>query len=129
MRFLGKPLIGPSGAPMPISPAVEINGLVYLSGQLAFRDGKLVEGNATAQAETIFDELEMALVRAGLTLDNIFKATVWIADPADFAAFNAVYGTRLRAPYPVRSCVVSSLVILGARIEMEVVASREHRRA
>lgn len=128
MKIHGKPLIGPGGATIPLSPALETGGLVFVSGQLALVGGR-VEGDITTQTEVTFDAIQSILEEAGLGLDNVIKTTVWLMDPADFAAFNAVYAQRLPAPFPARSCVISQLVLPDARVEIEVVASREPRRA
>jgi 2-iminobutanoate/2-iminopropanoate deaminase len=128
LKIHGKPLIGPSGATIPLSPALEIGELVFVSGQLALVGGR-VEGDITTQTEVTFDAIQSILEEAGLGLDHVIKTTVWLTDPADFAAFNAVYAQRLPAPFPARSCVISQLVLPDARVEIEVVASREPRRA
>lgn len=128
MKIYGKPLIGPGGAAVPLSSAVETtDGLVFVSGQLALVDGK-VEGDITAQTERTFDAISAVLAEAGMSLDNVVKATIWLTDPSDFADFNAVYAKRLPAPFPARSCVVSQLMLPNARVEIEVVASHEPRR-
>lgn len=127
MNIHGKPLIGPGGAVLPLSTAVETDGLVFVSGQLALVDGR-VEGDIAAQTERIFDAISAILENAGMGLDNVVKATVWLTDPGDFNAFNSVYAKRLPAPFPARSCVVSQLVLPNARVEIEVVASRQPRR-
>ncbi|MFA4952386.1 RidA family protein [Brevundimonas sp.] len=128
MKIHGKPLIGPGGATIPLSPALETGGLVFVSGQLALVGGR-VEGDITTQTEVTFDAIQSILEEAGLGLDHVIKTTIWLTDPADFAAFNAVYAQRLPAPFPARSCVISQLVLPDARVEIEVVASREPRRA
>lgn len=127
MKIHGKPLIGPGGAVIPLSAAIETDGLVFVSGQLALVDGR-VEGDITVQTERTFDAILAILKEAGMGLDNVVKATVWLTDPTDFADFNAVYARRLPAPFPTRSCVISQLVLPNARVEIEVVASREPRR-
>jgi reactive intermediate/imine deaminase len=128
MKVHGGPLLGPGNKVLPLSKAIEIDGLVYLSGQLALVDGQ-VEGDITAQTHTTFDNIAAILQDVGLELQNIVKATVWLTDPADFGAFNAVYAARLDPPFPTRSCVISQLVLPKARVEIEVVASRNARRA
>jgi len=128
VKIHGKPLIGPGGATIPLSPALETGGLVFVSGQLALVGGR-VEGDITTQTEVTFDAIQSILEEAGLGLDHVIKTTIWLTDPADFAAFNAVYAQRLPAPFPARSCVISQLVLPDARVEIEVVASREPRRA
>ena len=127
MRIHGKPLIGPGGKTIPLSAAIETDGLIFVSGQLALVDGR-VEGDITVQTELTFDAIAAILGESGLSLDNVVKATVWLTEPSDFAAFNAVYAKRLPAPFPARSCVVSQLVLPNARVEIEIVASREPRR-
>ncbi|MEO8779865.1 MAG: RidA family protein [Rhodanobacter sp.] len=127
MKFYGSQAITPSGVPVPLSGAVEIDGFVFLSGVLALQDGKIT-GGIEEQTEVIFDTISAILGQAGLTLDHVIKATIWLTDPNDFAAFNFVYGWRLRAPFPARSCVISQLVVPSARIEIEVVASRNKTR-
>lgn len=127
MKIHGKPLIGPGGRVLPLSAAVETDGLIFVSGQLALVDGR-VEGDITAQTERTFDAISAILDDAGMSLDNVVKATVWLTDPTDFADFNSVYEKRLPAPFPARSCVVSQLVLPNARVEIEVMASRQPRR-
>lgn len=127
MKIHGKPLIGPGGAVLPLSAAVETDGLVFVSGQLALVDGQ-VEGDITAQTERTFDAISSILENADMGLDNVIKATVWLTDSSDFAAFNTVYAKRLPSPFPARSCVISQLVLPNARVEIEVVASRQPRR-
>ncbi len=90
-------------------------------------EGK-VEGAVTEQTHRIFDSIEAILAESRLTLSHVVKATVWLSDPRDFSAFNAVYARRFAQPYPVRSCVISQLVLPSACVEIEVVASRRHRR-
>jgi len=128
MKFYGAEIVTPTGSRLPLSSAVEANGLVLLSGVLALRDGRIVEG-IEEQTEVIFDTINTILGQAGLTLDHVIKTTIWLTEPSDFAAFNAVYGRRLTAPFPSRSCVISQLVAPGARVEIEVVASRNEVRA
>jgi 2-iminobutanoate/2-iminopropanoate deaminase len=127
MKTYGGEVHGPGGRVLPLSLATELDDLLLISGQLALREGK-VEGDIAQQTGVIFDSLEAILAQAGLTLDNVVKTTIWLSDSRDFPAFNSTYAGRLRAPYPSRSCVVSALVIPGARVEIEAVASRRHRR-
>jgi 2-iminobutanoate/2-iminopropanoate deaminase len=126
MLIHGPAVTGPDGRPLPLSPAIESAGLLFLSGQLALRDGKIA-GDITEQTHAVLDRVEALLREAGLTLGHILKATIWLTDASDFAAFNTVYAARLAPPYPARSCVVSGLLAPGARIEIEVVAGREAR--
>jgi 2-iminobutanoate/2-iminopropanoate deaminase len=126
MRVHGAGLKIPSGDTLPLSSAVEAEGLVFFSGQLAMQDGKIPDG-IEAQTNLILDILDRKLADQGLSLDNVAKSTVWLADAADFARFNSVYRQRLSEPYPARSCVVSALLIPRALIEIEIVAARTPR--
>ena len=122
MKIYESKLTGPSGRPLPLAAAVEIDSLLFLSGQIALGE------DVTIQTERVFDQIEAVLAEAGLTADHIVKASVWLTEAADFAAFNTIYAQRLRAPYPARSCVVSQLVLPNARIEIEVFAHRHRTR-
>jgi len=122
MRIIGT---GPAG--YPLSPAIEVDGLLFLSGQVSLEGGRGSDDIA-AQTETVITAIESLLIEAGLSLHHVAKATVWLADARDFSGFNAVYSQRFSAPYPARSCVVSQLLLDGARVEIEVVASRNRVR-
>jgi 2-iminobutanoate/2-iminopropanoate deaminase len=116
-----------AGLAVPLSTAIELDDLVHLSGQLAIVDGA-VRGDVAEQTHLVFDRIAGVLQGLDLSLDHVVKATVWLREPADFASFNRVYAERLRPPYPVRSCVVSQLVLPDARVEIEAMASRRHVR-
>lgn len=111
-------------AALPLSQSAEAAGLVFLSGQLAIRDGALVEGDVAAQTEVVIDRIAALLEDLGLSLADVVRCGVWLTDASDVGAFNAVYARRFARPYPVRATVVSALVVPGARIEIDAVASR-----
>lgn len=120
--------VGPKGSALPLSAAIEINGLLYLSGQISVSGGVVVGDDITAQTQQVFDNIEQVLAQEGLGLDNIVKLTVWLTDATLFPEFNAAYTARLKAPYPVRSTVISGLAVADTLIEMEAVAARDARR-
>ncbi len=128
MRIIGQPPAGPGGGPLPLSTAIEVDGLIFLSGQLALRDGALIGSTVAEQCDTALDNIEAVLAEEGLGLDNIVKLTIWLVDAGLFAEFNASYARRLSPPYPVRSTVISGLALPGALIEIEAVAARDHQR-
>ncbi|MBV9912510.1 MAG: RidA family protein [Sinobacteraceae bacterium] len=109
---------------LPFSPAVELCGTLYFSGQMGLVDGQLSGTTIGAQAEATIDNIERLLKHEGLSLRHVFKVTAWISRRADFAEFNAVYRKRFTPPYPARSTVVSELVVEGALVEIEVIARR-----
>jgi 2-iminobutanoate/2-iminopropanoate deaminase len=110
------------GTPLPLSKAVRAGEFVFLSGQLGLDEqGRLADG-ITAQTEHCLRNIRVLLDAAGLDLANVVKATVWLTEVGDFAAFNQVYGRAFSDAPPVRSTVVSGLVLAGAKVEIEVVA-------
>lgn len=111
----------------PYSQGVKASGeTVYVSGQLPIdpATGEMPQG-VEAQAEQSFSNVEAILAAAGLTLADVVKTTVLLADIGDFAAVNAVYARRFSAPYPARSAfAVAALPKPGALLEVEAVAVR-----
>lgn len=110
----------------PYSHAVEAGELLYLSGQTPLdpATGRLVEGDAGAQAARCLENLFQVLAAAGLGPDDVVKVNVFLTDMADFAAMNAAYAARFSAPYPARTTVGVASLPLGARVEIELVARR-----
>lgn len=106
---------------VPLSAAVRAGDFVFLSGQVPFGPGgTLVAGDITVQTEQVFANISAVLKMVGASLSDVVKATAWLTDPADFAAFNAVYKSQFPDQPPARSCVVSQLMV-DAKVEIEVV--------
>jgi 2-iminobutanoate/2-iminopropanoate deaminase len=124
VKILGGQVIAQSGQRMPISGAVESDGLIFTAGQLSVKDGRLQGDTAGEQLMICIDNIERILQGEGLGLDNVVKATLWVTQPEMFADVDAAYALRFSAPFPARSVVVSGLVVPGALVEIEVVASR-----
>ncbi len=108
----------------PYSQAVEINGMIYTSGQIALdpMTGALVGENITAQAEQVMKNLTAVLEAAGTKPGNAVKTLCFLTDMNDFAAFNEVYA-RYFTGKPARSCVGVLSLPKGALCEVEVIAS------
>jgi reactive intermediate/imine deaminase len=107
----------------PYSHLMEANGFVFTAG-LSPHDPAtraLPEG-IQAQTDQAITNLSTALGAVGLTLSDVVKTTVHLADLADFAAFNEVYRQRFVQPYPVRTTVGSQLA--GFLVEIDAVAAR-----
>lgn len=124
MKVIGKTMMDASGTVLPLSAGRECGDLVFLSGQLALVDGKLVGSDIETQTDVAIDNIQRLLKLAGLQLHQIVKTSVWLSHAEDFAAFNRTYGNRFAAPYPARSTVVSQLLIPNALVEIEAVAKR-----
>ncbi|WP_375392392.1 RidA family protein [uncultured Sphingomonas sp.] len=123
-KQLGGPLVSSTGAVMPLSSAVEVNGILYLSGALPLVAGKLAGDDIETQTKAVFDNIEALLAKEGLTLGHVFKITTWLTRKEDFAGYNGVYADRLRDPFPARSTVICDLAMPGALIEVEATAAR-----
>ena len=110
----------------PYSQAIEVNGLLFVSGQLPIdpSTGEFVEDNITALTERSLLNMQNILAEAGLTMANVVKTTVFLADMADFAEMNAVYSRFFEAPFPARSAVAVKTLPKGARVEIECIAAR-----
>ena len=117
-----------NGAPAAIGPysqAVEANGFVYLSGQLPIdpQTGKMPEG-IKAQTQQALENVKAILAEAGLTMKNVVKTTVMLADIADFGGMNEVYATFFDEPVPARSAFAVRDVPKGALLELECIAAK-----
>jgi 2-iminobutanoate/2-iminopropanoate deaminase len=124
IRRSGGLVAPPGGSSLPFSLGIEHAGLIYLSGQVALVDGKLCGDGIEQQTRIVLENIAALLKLAELTLDDVIKVNVWLTHKEDFAGFNAAYADHLRAPYPVRSTVISKLVVEGALIEIEAMAAR-----
>ncbi len=110
------------GAIGPYSQGYEVNGIVYTSGQIPVNpeNGQVPEGIA-AQAEQSCKNVGAILEAAGTGFENVFKTTCFLADMADFAAFNQVYATYFTSK-PARSCVAVKSLPKDVLCEIEAIA-------
>ena len=123
-----KQVISTEKAPAAIGPysqAIEANGFVYASGQLPIdpATGQFPEGGIQEQTRQSILNAQAILAAAGLTLANVVKTTVFLADMNDFAAMNEVYASFFQAPYPARSAVAVKTLPKGAMVEIECIAA------
>lgn len=123
-----KPIVT-SAAPAAIGPysqAIEVNGFVYASGQLPIdpATGAFPEGGVQEQTRQSLLNVKAILEEAELTLANVVKTTVYLADMGDFAAMNEIYSQFFSQPFPARSAVAVKALPKGALVEVEVVAAR-----
>jgi 2-iminobutanoate/2-iminopropanoate deaminase len=116
---------GAPGAIGPYSQAIDTGDLVFCAGQLGLDPGtgELVEG-VEAQADRAMRNVAAVLDAAGLTAADIVKTTIFLADMADFAAVNAVYGRYVTDPPPARSTVGVAALPKGGLVEIEALARR-----
>ena len=112
---------GTGGQHLPFARAVEANGWLYVSGQTAMLNGELVVGNIAAQSRQAILNLLVILKEAGYAPEHVVRCGVWLDDPRDFSAFNAVFKEYFGEHPPARSCVVSSMVV-DCKVEIDCVA-------
>ena len=112
---------------LPFSEAVQVGDLLFLSGQIGAVPGTLTlaPGGIEAEAVQAMENIKGVLQRHGSSMDRVVKCTVFLADMRDWPAFNTVY-RRYFTPgrYPARSALGANGLALGARVEVECIASR-----
>ena len=124
-----KKIIATNNAPAAIGPysqAIEVNNMIFISGQLPVNPvtGVFPEGGIKEQTMQSFGNIKAILAEAGLTTDNIVKTTVLLADISDFAEMNEVYATQFSGTFPARSAFAVKDLPKGALVEIEVIAAR-----
>jgi 2-iminobutanoate/2-iminopropanoate deaminase len=117
------------GAPRAIGPysqAVSADGWLYTSGQVALdpATAELVPGGFEAQARQVFQNLRQVLASAGCTFADVVRATVYLADMADFPTLNGIYAEAMGDHRPARSTVQVAGLPKAARVEIDLIARR-----
>ena len=108
----------------PYSQALEVDGWLYTSGQIALdpATGEMVEGGFEAQARQVLKNLREVLASAGCSFRDVVKATVYVVDLADFPKLNALYAEAMGDHRPARSTVQVAALPKGALVEVDLVA-------
>ncbi len=125
-----KKIIQSSRAPAAIGPysqAVEANGMLFISGQVAIDPdtGKVVKGGITEQTEQVMKNIEAILKEAGYTFSDVIKSTCLLSDMKNFAAMNAVYGEYYPENQPARAAFAVKELPLGVLVEIETIAAKQ----
>lgn len=116
-------------APKPIGPysqAVEVDGMIYCSGQIPLdaATNEVVKGGVDVQTIKVMQNIEEVLKSADLTFSNVIKTTIFLTSMADFATVNEVYAGYFKAAPPARSTVAVAGLPKGVQVEIEVIARR-----
>ncbi len=108
----------------PYSQAIEANGMIFASGQIAIdpSSGELNTGTIEEQTRLVLSNLKAVLDAAGSSMDRVVKCTVFLQDLNDYAAMNAVYGQFFAAPYPARAAVQVARLPKDVKVEIEAIA-------
>ena len=114
------------GAIGPYSQAIEINGMLFISGQIPINPetGNIVEGGIYEQTEQVMKNLEGILTEAGYTFDNVVKSTCLLSDMANFGAMNEVYGKRFSENPPARAAFAVRTLPKEVLVEIEMIAAK-----
>ena len=122
-----KRIISTSNAPSAVGPysqAVEVNGTLYVSGQIPMnpKSSAIVEGGIKEQTEQVMKNIAAILEAAGYSFGNVVKSTCLLSDMADFKAMNEVYGKYYPVDMPARAAFAVKDLPLGVKVEIETIA-------
>ncbi|MEG0795940.1 MAG: RidA family protein [Odoribacter sp.] len=108
----------------PYSQAIEVNGTLYISGQLPVdvNTGKFAEGGIKEQTEQSLKNIGYILEEAGYSYENVVKSTCLLSDIADFGAMNEVYAKYYKGECPARAAFAVKSLPMGALVEIETIA-------
>lgn len=111
----------------PYSQAIEVNGIVFVSGQLPVnpQTGEIVAGDVADQTAQSFENIKNILSEVGLSTANIVKTTVFLLDMSLFADMNKIYSNYFTEAFPARSAVAVKALPKGALVEIECIAVKE----
>jgi 2-iminobutanoate/2-iminopropanoate deaminase len=114
-------LIPPVG---PFSQAIEVEGFVYLSGQVGQdpTTGKLTPGGIAAETEQVFSNAAAVLRAAGKGFDDVISVRVFLTRIEDYQAVNAIYARHFTEPFPARTAIGVAALPLGASVEIDMIA-------
>ena len=107
----------------PFSQAVEVGGVLYVSGQVGQdpATGRVVEGGIVAETERIFQYLSAVLRAAGKGFDDVVRAGVYLTSMGDYAAVNGIYARHFSQPFPARTAICVAALPLGACVEIDLI--------
>jgi 2-iminobutanoate/2-iminopropanoate deaminase len=124
-----KNIIHTENAPKAIGPysqATEVNGLLFISGQVPIdpATGKVVEGDIKAQTKQVMENIRAILKEAGYSFSQVVKSTCLLSDMSHFAAMNEVYGEYYKENPPARAAYAVKGLPLGVMVEIETIAAK-----
>jgi reactive intermediate/imine deaminase len=109
---------------LPFARAVEANGWLHVSGQIAMENGEVVGGGIVAQTRKAIENLIAILHEAGYGVEDVVRVGVWLDDPRDFWSFNGVYAEYFGENPPARACVQSRMMV-DCKVEVDCIAYKE----
>ncbi|WFE87721.1 RidA family protein [Roseibium porphyridii] len=115
---------GAGGQNLPFARAVEADGWLHVSGQVAMKDGEIVNGGIVEQTHLTIKNVIAILEEAGYGLEHIVRVGVWLDDPRDFWSFNGVYKSYFGEHPPARACVQASMMV-DCKVEIDCIAYKK----
>lgn len=115
---------GAGGKSLPFARAVEADGWLHVSGQVAMENGEVIDGNIVAQTHKAIGNLLTILAEADYGREDVVRVGVWLDDPRDFWTFNAIYQSYFGAHPPARACVQASMMV-DCKVEIDCVAYKD----
>lgn len=120
----GKGGTGAGGQPLPFARAVEADGWLYVSGQVAMENGEIISGGLIPEVHKTLQNVIAILGEAGYGVEDVVRCGVWLDDPRDFWTFNKIYAEYFGAHPPARACVQSHMMV-DCKVEVECVAYKK----
>jgi len=124
IKRYGAEQVGAGGKPLPFARAVEANGWLHVSGQVAMENGEIIEGGIIPQAHKTIGNLLAILKDANYGVEHIVRVGVWLDDPRDFWTFNKIYQDYFGQHPPARACVQASMMV-DCKVEIDCIAYKE----
>ena len=123
-----KKIINSPLAPAPIGPynqAVMVNGMLFISGQIALMPstGELNMPDIETETKQVMENLKAILNEAGLSFNHIIKTTIFLSDMAHFATVNGIYATYFSADFPARETIAVAGLPKGVNVEISMIAA------
>lgn len=123
----GSGAAGAGKQPLPFARAVEADGWLHVSGQVAMENGELVGGGIVVQSRRAIENMIAILHEAGYGVDDVVRIGVWLDDPRDFWSFNGVYVEYFGDNPPARAAVQARMMV-DCKIEIDCIAFRADRK-
>lgn len=125
-QIVMKKIIFTENAPAPIGPysqATEAMGFIFISGQIAIHPatGAVVEGDVSAQAKQVMENLKAIIIASGCTMENVMKCTIYLTDMNDFGKVNEVYGSYFTSEPPARETIEISALPKNLNVEISAI--------
>ncbi|MDX2196620.1 MAG: RidA family protein [Cytophagales bacterium] len=120
-----KQIIFSENAPAPIGPysqAIKVGAMLFVSGQIALKEGQMIQENIVAETKQVMENLQAILISAGMSFDDVVKCTIFVKDLQNFQAINEVYGTYFTENAPARETVEVSRLPKDANVEISCIA-------